>query len=581
MKSTDHGSEFHRLVRRHLPLIGYLALFGLASSVFALGMPYLSKQIVDRAFLGRDASALLHLSVIGAFFFAVSVLSQLALKALKRFRSARLKFSLTKRFLTSLYSLDLGSFQSRPVDEQVYPVFEVDRIDTFIIETLPNILTELIKLPVILFIAFRLSPPMTLLLAALCPLFILPALLARRRLYTLYQRSWENDAGLSKKIYESMSGILALKVFGAEKRARNAYMGELAQNIRLGLKSFRLESLLSVFSSFASKAVFGCLGLFGGWLIIRGELSLGAYTGVMLYMGYAGQVFQLLADQVQFLSREAVSIDKFLSVCSRKPALTSSPSASHDVSLKDAITVRQVSFAYGGGRPVFDGLGLTIPANSWAGVAGPSGCGKTTLAYLLMRLYDPGSGAVLFDGRDIASLDLRALRSFCGWAGQQPYLFEGTVRENILMGRRSTDGQVRSAAELACLDGFVEGLPEGYETRLGEGGCRLSQGLKQRLALARAVLTDPQLLILDEATSSLDSAAEARIFARLRARRAGKTTIVISHRLFSIKDADRIYFLREGRMEEGSHDSLFSSSAAYREFFANQLFDLQKEDAGQ
>jgi len=211
-------------------------------------------------------------------------------------------------------------------------------------------------------------------------------------------------------------------------------------------------------------------------------------------------------------------------------------------------------------------------------IVGASGSGKTTLINLILRLYQPCRGQILIDDKDLRLIALKSLREKIAIATQQPLLFDVSIQENISFGLKNiSQYEIEEAAKIACVHDFIMQLPDGYDTMIGEDACRLSHGLKQRIALARAIARKPQLLILDEATSSVDSLTEENILSMLRQKRSGLSTIIISHRLFSIRNADRIFFLNpEGRFEEGNHQELFSKSVFYRDFFNNQIEEIER-----
>ncbi len=221
---------------------------------------------------------------------------------------------------------------------------------------------------------------------------------------------------------------------------------------------------------------------------------------------------------------------------------------------------------------IFKGLNFDIPLDSWIAIVGPSGCGKSTLVNLILRLYDPQEGEVLLGGMDLRNIRLNDLRKNIAIATQQPLLFDVSIGDNISSGLKNlTQREIEEAAGIACLDDYIKTLPRGYNSLIGEDGCLLSHGLKQRVALARAIVSKPELLILDEATSSVDVYTEEKIIRALKQRRQNLSTIVISHRLFSVKDADKVFFLKsQNLIEEGGHAELLAKSCSYRDFFKNQ-----------
>lgn len=550
-----------------------LFLLSLFSSSLSLITPYLSKLFIDKAFIDRNLTKFLNLSILGAVLFVFSMSVKAAGDIVKNRITIKLKLNLAGRFIKKFYSLDISFLQSKSVGENIYRLSDTGSIASFVLEQCPRLLGDIFKLPLILAISFWINAQMTIVLLILSPLFILHSVYLQKKLKAIYEEIWKYSALFSKKIYEAFSRVLIIKVFGLEVYQRHIYLRSLIENIRWSIKSFRWAIISSLSSSFLSKAVYGAITLYGGWLIIKGRMTLGSYTAVMLYLAQLGALLESLSRNFEYFAQESVSLNKFFEVINAQPKIKDNPKAKALPDIKGEIQFNNVQFGYNG-QPVIKGLTFKTPPCSWIGIAGPSGCGKTTLINLILRLYDPEAGRICLDGVDLREIKLRSLREKINIATQQPLLFDVSIRENISYGLKNIrQEEIIEAAKIACVHEFISRLPQGYDTFIGEDAYRLSQGLKQRMAIARAILRNPDLLILDEAASSVDSFTEERIFKALRQRRQGLSTMIISHRLFSIKDAERIYFLRkDGKLEEGAHSQLLSESAAYRDFFHNQQF---------
>lgn len=561
-------AKFIFFYRKRILVLFLLSVF---SSSLSLITPYLSKLFIDKAFIARNFDKFLDLSILGAAIFIFTMSVKAAEDIIKNKIAIKLKLDLAGRFIRKFYSLDLSFFQSQSVGENAYRLSDIGNVAHFILEQCPNLLADIFKLLIILGVSFWINARMTMFLLILSPLFILHSVYLQKKLKPIYKELWKYSALISKKIYEAFSKILVIKVFGLESYQRRIYLRSWVENIRWRIKSFRWAIINSLSSSFLTKAVYGAITLYGGWLIIKERMTLGSYTAVMLYLTQLGSLLGSLSNNFAYLTQEAVSLNKFFEIMNAHPLIKNAPEAKTLPAIRGEILFKDVRFGYNG-KPVINGLNFKIPSCSWIGIAGPSGCGKTTLVNLILRLYDPNTGRICLDGLDLKEIELRSLRGRIAIAAQQPLLFDVSVKENISYGFKDIkEEQIIEAAKIACVHDFIRQLPQGYNTLVGEDACRLSQGLKQRISIARAILRNPHLLILDEATSSVDSFTEEQLFAALRQKRQGLSTIIISHRLFSIKDADRIYFLREdGKIEEGSHDQLLAESPAYRDFFHNQ-----------
>lgn len=568
-----HSLGFFKLAFLYKRQILILFLLSLISSSFFLIGPYLSSLFIDKAFIDRNLGKFLNLSIFAVSLFIFSTLIKAAADLVKNRIAIKLNLNLASRFIRKFYSLDLSFFQSKSVGENVYRLSGVEAISNFIVEQCPNILVDIFKLPIILAVSLWINVQMTISLLILSPLFLLHSLYLQKRLKPIYEELWKYSALVAKQIHEALANVLIIKVFGLEFFQRHAYLRSWIKNIRWRIKSFRWSIISSVSSAFLSKAIFGAIALYGGWLIIKGRLTIGSYTAVMLYLQQIGGLLESLGQRFEYFARDLVYLERFSEVMVLQPKIKDRPQARSLVFFKGEIRFQDVWFGYQPEKAIFNGLNFTISSSSWIGIVGPSGCGKTTLINLILRLYEPWQGEIFLDGLDIRMIRLKSLREKITIATQQPLLFDVSVRENISYGLRGiAQTEIEEAAKIASIHNYINQLPQGYDSLIGEGACCLSQGLKQRIAIARAILRNPQLLILDEATSSVDSLTEEEIFRNLKKRRQGLSTIIISHRLFSIKDAERIYFLREnGKIEEGAHTQLLSESTLYRDFFHNQI----------
>ena len=581
MPAKNGYSKFFQRLRFFLPYhkrITLLILLEIFSATFLLAGPYFSKFYIDKAFLNKNMAAFLKITILGAAVFLTSSLAALARDIVKKKSSSRIKINLAGKFIKHLFSLDLNFFQSHSIGENFYRVSDIDTISRFIAEDIPELAADSFKLAAIFSISIFLDYRLAAVMVILSPLFFLQSLKIRKKLRSLYEELWKSQIKLSKRLQEGLSRILVIKSFGLERLQRYAYARLLIENIRLSLRVFRWTTFKSLTANIFSRMVYATIALYGGWLIIKGRLSLGTYTAAMLYIGQIGILLERFVSRFEYFMQKTVAVEKFLEILETAPSIKDSVDATVITSLGQDIVLDSVTFGYSADKPVFKNLSLRIPLGKWVGIVGPSGCGKTTLLNLILRLYEPQAGRILIGGYDIRNIKMDSLREKVAIATQEPLLFDFSIRENIAYGLSSlSDEGLYQALEVVRAGEFVKTLAQGIHTNIGENAAILSQGYKQRIALARAIVRKPELLLLDEATSSIDSQSEEEIFRSLRRERAVKSTIVISHRLFSIADADRIFFLTgSGRVEEGTHRELMEKSNEYREFFQAQL----QEQAG-
>lgn len=388
------------------------------------------------------------------------------------------------------------------------------------------------------------------------PFVLLGSFRFQARIQPRYAGVREQVGLLSAQLANNLGGVATIKSFTAEERevARIASLSDVYRS--KNREAIRLSSAFSPLIRMVIVVGFTATLVYGGWLVERGALAVGAY-GLLVFLTQRllwpltrlGETF----DQYQ---RAMASTTRVLDLLDAEAAIVDGPTALADVD--GTLRFEDVHFAYASGPEVLRGLELTIPAGETTAIVGSTGAGKSTVVKLLLRFYDPTSGRVTLDDVDLRDLTLPTLRRAIGLVSQDVFLFHGTVRENIAYGMPDADDDaIVAAAEVAEAHDFITALAQGYDTIIGERGQKLSGGQRQRLSIARAVLTDPPVLVLDEATSSVDNETEAAIQRSLERLAVGRTVIVIAHRLSTVRKADRIYVLERGRVREhGSHEEL-------------------------
>ncbi len=366
---------------------------------------------------------------------------------------------------------------------------------------------------------------------------------------------------------ESVAGIRVVKAFGRERQRTDAFARTARSAFERSMDANRLESFYQPLMGFLPVVGLGVILLYGGHLVMDGALTLGEFVQFYLYLTLLMGPFRMLGTLVGNAQRAVASGERIFEIVDAVPDVRERPDPVPLPAGPGALRFEDVRFGYADGREVLAGVDLEVPAGATVALIGPTGSGKTTLTELIPRYYDVASGRVTIDGVDVRDLPLHDLRRAVGVVSQEPFLFSASVRENIAYGRpEATEDEVRDAARLARADGFIEALPRGYDTVIGERGLTLSGGQRQRLAIARAVVTDPRILVLDEATASVDASTEREIQQALRAVMAGRTTLIIAHRLSTIRLADEIVVLDGGRIAaRGTHAELYAESGLYRD----------------
>ena len=377
---------------------------------------------------------------------------------------------------------------------------------------------------------------------------------------------------VTAKAAESINGVRLIKAFAGERSDMAQFMEKADAYLATCKKSFKFKSYfigsMIFFSNFINVAIL----VVGGLLINQGLMSFGELVAFFLYVGLFMKPLMQLLGFSEIYQRGMAGFKRFYELLQEKPEITDAPDAKSCPPCKGNITFDNVSFAYADGRPVIRGLSLNVASGETVAFVGATGAGKTTIASLLLRFYEPQSGRILLDGCDIRELTQESLRRQIGLVQQDVFLFGDSVRYNIAYAKPdATADEVQAAAKAAAADEFIQKLPAGYDTEVGERGVKLSGGQKQRLAIARVFLKNPPIVVLDEATSALDNITEQQIQRELDELAVGRTTLIIAHRLSTIRHADKIVVLDEGAVAEcGSHEELLARKGRYYDLYQKE-----------
>jgi len=401
-----------------------------------------------------------------------------------------------------------------------------------------------------------------------------------RRIHDRSEQAQAELANMNTVVQESLSGIRVVRAYAQEaheqRRFAQANDAYLARNRSLTTLSGVLYPAIQLLMGLGAVAVLWL----GGRLVVEGGITLGEFVAFTTYLAMLHWPMIAFGWVVNMFERGEASMGRIGEILDAPIGIRDEAPAAADTPVRGEIEFRGLGLSYEG-RSVLADIDLRVPAGAMVAIVGPTGAGKSTLVSLLPRLVDPPPGTLFLDGRDVRTLPLDTLRGVVGFVPQEPFLFSTTVRDNIALGvAGAADEQVEAAAEVSQLARDVRDFPHGYDTAVGERGITLSGGQKQRTALARAVITDPRVLVLDDAFSSVDTETEERILRGLRSYAAGRTTFLVSHRISTVKDADIIVVLRDGRVaERGTHDSLVAEGGFYAELHRRQLLEREVESA--
>ncbi|MEC4762118.1 ABC transporter ATP-binding protein [Mycobacterium sherrisii] len=447
---------------------------------------------------------------------------------------------------------------------------DIDNVQSSLSMTINQLLTAILTVVAVLAMMLSISPLLTLIVLLAVPLSLLATRAITRRSHRLFAAQWTSIGRLNAHIEETYSGFTVVKTFGHRAAAREQFraLNDDVYDASFGSQFF--SGLVAPATTFIGNLGYVAVAVLGGLQVATGQLTLGSIQAFIQYVRQFNTPLSQVAGMYNTLQSGVASAERVFALLDEPeetpdPPIAGEPERPNGQAFAGRVEFAHVSFAYQPGIPVIHDVSMTVEPGSTVAIVGPTGAGKTTLVNLLMRFYEPDSGRILVDGIDIASMSRQALRSRIGMVLQDSWLFDGTIAENIAYGRPdATPDEVIEAATASYVDRFVHTLPNGYQTRVSGGGENISAGEKQLITIARAFLARPQLLILDEATSSVDTRTEALIQRAMRELRRDRTSFVIAHRLSTIRDADLIVVLEAGRIvEQGNHGDLMARRGAY------------------
>jgi ABC-type multidrug transport system fused ATPase/permease subunit len=572
-------------MRTYRRLMGFLRpyrrqLWGsLVFAWLAMGMTVLIPWLIGRAvnaIENGDKPDLLPLAIA----IVIAGILRLGLTMVRRVVAGKVslavEFDLRQMFYAHLQRLELGFFDSQQTGQLMSrATVDLQSIRFFLGYGLIFITQNLLTIALASAVMFVLEPWLALVALAPAPFVVYAASRYNRVSRPAVQEVQQRIAELTAEAEENVSGIRIVKAFAREEHQLHRFRRAVSRVFDQSIYSTRLQAFFSPLLGFLPQLGIALVLLIGGRQVIAGNLSLGDFTAFYTYVAMLAGPMRMLGMTLGMAQRAIASGNRLFEILDREPRIESPPDAPALPEGGGRVELRGVTLRYDGAAPALTEIDLAIEAGRTVALVGPSGSGKTSLVALIARLYDPSEGSVAIDGADVRSVDLTSLRSQVAFVGDDSFLFTASIAENIAYARPGASrGEIEAAARRAQAGGFIDELPAGYDTLVGERGMTLSGGQRQRVAIARALLADPRILILDDATSSVDATTEAAIKTGLGEAMAGRTTFVIAHRLSTVSLADEVVVMDGGRIvDRGTHEELLEGCGFYREIAEHGLAD--------
>ncbi|HYP43846.1 MAG TPA: ABC transporter ATP-binding protein [Propionibacteriaceae bacterium] len=528
---------------------------------------YLFKVLVDDVLIPRNFNLFLP---VAALYVGLTVLDSGVggvERMLSTWLSQRFLIDLRAHVLAHLQKLSPSFFQRNRLGDLLTRMSgDIAAIETFVLSSLTSFISSLLQLVFFVGALFYLQWKLALVALIVTPLFWYTARRFSARIKTLSREKQRLSGSIASVVEQTVSNVALVQAYGQERRQLGRFSEEAEKKYRVEMASAKLKSIYTpIVDLIELLGVLTVIGA-GAWLLARGEFTVGGLLAFLTYLnGLYGPV-RSLGSLANAAFAASASAERVIQVLDERPAVTDRADALNQVPPTGHLEVRDLSFTYPGTEaPALEGVSFSAAPNETVAVVGASGAGKSTLAKMLVRFYDPDEGAVLLDGRDVRELTLDALRRNISVLLQETLLLDGSVRDNIAYGRQdASEAEIIRAAQAADAHEFIMELPDGYDTEVGERGRRLSGGQGQRLAMARAMLRDAPVLLLDEPTTGLDANSTDRVIEPLRRLMVGRATIIISHNLTTVREANRIIVLDHGRVvERGNHAELLRANGIY------------------
>ncbi len=552
------------------------------SSIINLIPPYLATLAIDRYITGLDVEGLTVISAILVVTYGLIFASRYVQRFLISWLGAQLDRNMRQDIFSHLQRLSLTFYAKREVGSVVSRATnDIDKITELITSGVANVVADILTLVGIIVIMLWMNWWLSLITFSIIPLMLIFLYVWGRRVRRVYRETRKTIASVSAKMEESVSGMKEIQSFSKEGATRQEFreinQSNMQANVQAGQVMSAFWPAVSVFTAIGNFLVLW----FGGNAVMDETLSVGLLFGFMSYIGRFFMPIQDLSGFWNSVQSALAAAERVFDIMDTPEGISDKPGAEEMPRIEGRITYEDLSFRYEDDTPVLKDINLVIEPNTTVALVGPTGVGKTTMINLLYRFYDPRKGSVKVDGHDVRDTKLSSLRGQMAVVLQDNFLFSGSIMENIRYGNlEASDEEIIEVTQTVGAHKFIMKLPEGYETDVRERGERLSVGQRQLISLARALMADPRILIMDEATSSIDAYTELIIQKALERVFRNRTSIIIAHRLSTVRNSDMIVVLQEGGIaEKGSHDELMEMDGLYKQLYEMQFkYESEEEE---
>ncbi|MCQ2422404.1 MAG: ABC transporter ATP-binding protein/permease [Lachnospiraceae bacterium] len=564
-------------IKKYIGKMAFALLISALGGGIALLAPILTQKALDDAIPNSNAK---YLFLLGGLLVAVFIVSTIltTLRSHMMIRvSQNIIYDIRKDLFAHLQKLPFQYYDDRPHGKILIRVVNyVNSVSDMLSNGLINVVLEMINL--IFIVAFMLYVDVQMSLVVMCGVPVLAVFMfwIKNRQRRAWQRVSNKNSNLNAYLQENIVGARITQIFAREDENAEIFSG-LADDCRhTWMHAVRCNNLVWPGIDAISVLIRAAIFLFGMMLFGQGSKTIGTIIAISSYSARFWQPIMNLGNIFNNFLNNMAYLERIFETLGEKVTVDNVEGATEMPPIKGAVSFRNVSFSYEAGKEVLHNVSFDVKPGMSVALVGPTGAGKSTIVNLLSRFYNVNSGEVLIDGQDISKVTLSSLRQQMGIMMQDSFIFSGTIRDNILYGKLdATDEEIRKAAKLVCADSFISGMPDGYLTEVKERGSLLSQGQKQLISFARTLLSDPAILILDEATSSIDVQTEKALQQGLNSMLKGRTSFIIAHRLSTIRSCDLIMYVNDGGITEaGTHDELMAKKGDYYKLYTSQLEDI-------